>query len=254
MMLQRKNEGQKMNSNTSAKAAAAEGSAPSWLLLGAEPLRAVCELASAQFMNRSSLPPGDGHPVVLFPGLASDARALAPLKGLCDGLGYTTYDWGRGFNTGPEGDIDDWLDGLVQDVVDRVGDGDERISLIGWSLGGIYAREVGKKLGARRARRVITIGTPFAGTVRQTHAGLVYRLLNGSKAQLEPNTMRRLATPPEVPTTSIYSRSDGVVSWQACIQQGRRRHVENIEVSGSHCGLGWNTEVFTVVADRLARR
>ena len=111
MMLQRKNEGQKMNSNTSAKASAAEGSAPSWLLLGAEPLRAVCELASAQFMNKSSLPAGDGHPVVLFPGLASDARALAPLKGLCEGLGYATYDWGRGFNTGPEGDIDELLDG-----------------------------------------------------------------------------------------------------------------------------------------------
>ncbi|HEX5683277.1 MAG TPA: alpha/beta fold hydrolase [Ideonella sp.] len=243
-----------MNSNTSAKADVAEGGAPSWLLLGAEPLRAVCELASAQFMNKSALPPGDGHPVVLFPGLASDARALAPLKGLCEGLGYTAHDWGRGFNTGPEGDIDDWLDALVQDVVSQVGHADERISLIGWSLGGIYAREVGKKLGTRRARRVITIGTPFAGTVQQTHAGLVYRLLNGSKAQLEPNTMRRLATPPEVPTTSIYSRSDGVVSWQACIQPGRYRHVENIEVSGSHCGLGWNTEVFAIVASRLARR
>ncbi|WP_374563294.1 alpha/beta fold hydrolase [Ideonella sp.] len=243
-----------MNSNTSTHADAAPGSAPSWLLLGAEPLRAVCELASAQFMNKSALPQGDGHPVVLFPGLASDARALGPLKGLCEGLGYTTHDWGRGFNTGPEGDIDDWLDGLAHDVKEQVGDTDEPMSLVGWSLGGIYARELAKKLGPRRTRRVITIGTPFSGTVQQTHAGLIYRLLNGSKAELEAETMRRLATPPEVPTTSIYSRSDGVVSWQACIQRGRRRHVENIEVSGSHCGLGWNTEVFTIVADRLARR
>jgi pimeloyl-ACP methyl ester carboxylesterase len=228
--------------------------APSWLLLGAEPLRAVCELASAQFMNKADLPAGDGHPVVLFPGLATDARALGPLRNFCKGLGYSAVDWGRGFNTGPEGDAEHWLAGLARDIGEHAEDSGERISLVGWSLGGIYAREVAKQLGPRRVRRVITIGTPFSGSVRQTHAGFVYRLLNGHPAVLEPTLARRLSMPPDVPTTSIYSRSDGVVSWQACIQRGRHRAVENIEVSGSHCGLGWNTEVFAIVADRLARR
>jgi pimeloyl-ACP methyl ester carboxylesterase len=228
--------------------------APSWLLLGAEPLRAVYELASAQFMNKADLPAGDGHPVVLFPGLATDARALGPLTNLCTQLGYAACDWGRGFNTGPEGDVEQWLDGLSHEVSGHARRSGERISLIGWSLGGIYAREVAKKLGPRRVRRVITIGTPFAGSVKQTHAGFVYRMLNGSPATLAPTMARRLAMPPDVPTTSIYSRSDGVVSWQACIQRGGHRSVENIEVSGSHCGLGWNPEVFTIVADRLARR
>lgn len=242
-----------MNNMSTALPATGEGSAPSWLLLGAEPLRAIYELASVPFMNRSLLPLGNGHPVVLFPGLASDARALGPLKNLCDHLGYATHDWGRGFNTGPEGHIEDWISTLSAEV-DSLADAQESFSLIGWSLGGIYAREVAKILGARRIRRVITIGTPFSGGVKQTNVAWVYRLLNGHPASMDDALQQRLATPPKVPTTSIYSRSDGIVSWHACVQRGDHPGIENIEVSGSHCGLGWNTEVLSIVADRLARR
>ncbi|MEK8033130.1 alpha/beta fold hydrolase [Ideonella sp. DXS29W] len=243
-----------LSSSPTAVSAEATGSPPSWLLLGAEPMRAAYELASAQFMKKADLPAGDGHPVMLFPGLATDARMLSPLKNLCSDLGYGALDWGRGFNTGPEGDIERWLDRLADDVAQHADEHDERISLVGWSLGGIYAREVAKKLGPQRVRRVITIGTPFSGSAKQTRAGWVYRLLNGTEPVLGPTWARRLALPPPVPTTSIYSRSDGVVSWQACIQRGRHPHVENVEISGSHCGMGWNTEVFAIVADRLARR
>ena len=79
--------------------------APSLGLLGVEPLRAALEYASMRFMNKSALPPGDGHPVVIFPGLASDKHAIGPLRGFCEKLGYAAYDWGRGFNTGPQGDV-----------------------------------------------------------------------------------------------------------------------------------------------------
>jgi pimeloyl-ACP methyl ester carboxylesterase len=226
--------------------------APSLLLLGLEPLRAAYEYAGAQFADKAALPSGDGHPVVIFPGLASDARALAPLKALCSRLGYATHDWGRGFNTGPQGNVDEWLAALALEVCELLDEADAPATLIGWSLGGIYARELAKKMPGR-VRQVITIGTPFAGTVDQTHAGIAYRLLNGSQAMLDAAMQRRLATPPPVPTTSIYSRSDGVVSWRACVQTGAHGAVENLEVSGSHCGLGWNSEVFAVVADRLAQ-
>jgi hypothetical protein len=84
-----------------------------------------------------------------------------------------------------------------------------------------------------------------------THAQWVYRLLNGKKPLFTKVLGRQLAAPPSVPTTSIFSRSDGIVPWQDCVQQGRARHVENIEVKGSHCGLGWNREVFQIVADHL---
>jgi pimeloyl-ACP methyl ester carboxylesterase len=224
--------------------------APAWTLLGIEPVRAALEYASMRLMNRETLLPGDGHPVVIFPGLAADQRSLGPLKEFCEGLGYATSDWGRGFNTGPLGDVDAWIDELARHVDELVRPHRRPASLVGWSLGGIYAREVAKKLG-RRARQVITIGTPFAGSAEQTNVKWVFRLVNGSPPVLDDALMARLRTAPDIPTTSIYSRSDGVVAWQACIQDGHAPHTENIEVEGSHCGLGWNPDVLAIIADRL---
>lgn len=224
--------------------------APAWGLLGIEPARAMIEYAGMRLMNRAALPRGDGHSVVIFPGLAADRRSIGPLKDFCEELGYVAYDWGRGFNTGPQGDFDAWLDELAQHVLELTGVLRETVSLIGWSLGGVYAREVAKKL-TGRVRQVITIGTPFAGSAEQTHASWVYRLLSGQVPTLPAAMMARLRIAPDVATTSIFSRSDGVVAWQACIQDGDADHIENIEVDGSHCGLGWNPEVLSIIADRL---
>ncbi|MDN3920110.1 esterase/lipase family protein [Roseateles violae] len=230
--------------------AAMPPAAPPMRLFGLEPLRAALEYAGMRRMRRSELPRGDGHPIVIFPGLASDARATAPLRSFCEELGYAAYDWGRGLNTGPSGDVETWLQTLTDDVRAMLAGHLDGVTLLGWSLGGIYAREVAKRLGGR-VRHVITIGTPFAGEARHTRAGLLYRLLNGRPARLDPAWMARLRMPPPVPTTSIYSRSDGVVAWQACVQPGNARHTENIEVDSSHCGMIWNPAVLAVLADRL---
>jgi pimeloyl-ACP methyl ester carboxylesterase len=224
--------------------------APDWTLLGSELIRAAFEYARMRLMDKTTLPRGDGHPVVIFPGLAADHRSTGPLKGFCEQLGYAAYDWGRGLNTGPEGDVDAWLDDLASHVSEMTASHRQTISLIGWSLGGIYAREIAKKLNGR-VRQVITIGTPFAGTPEQTHAAWVYRLLNGHKPLFGDALMARLRTAPDVPTSSVFSRSDGVVAWQSCIQRGNRADTENIEVDGSHCGLGWNAHVLSIIADRL---
>jgi hypothetical protein len=225
-------------------------SAPAWRLLGAEPARAVIEYAAMRFMNKAAMPRGDGHAVIIFPGLAADHHSVAPLKNFCTELGYAAYDWGRGFNTGPQGDLEEWLDELASHVVELTREHEPPVSLIGWSLGGIYAREIAKKV-SQRVRQVITIGTPFAGTAEHTHASGVYRLLSGQEPSLSPAMARRLRTAPPVPTTSIFSRSDGIVAWQTCIQEGDSPLTENIEVDGSHCGLGWNPQVLSIVADRL---
>jgi predicted alpha/beta hydrolase family esterase len=224
--------------------------APSLGLLGVEPLRAALEYASMRFMNKAALPTGDGHPVVIFPGLATDKHSIGPLTDFCERLGYAAFDWGRGFNTGPQGDVDDWLAQLSQHVCELTAEHEEQVSLIGWSLGGIYAREVAKLL-PQRVRQVITIGTPFAGTAEQTNVAWVYRLVNGQRPVLDQALLRRLRTPPPVPTTSIYSRTDGIVAWQACLNPASAPQAENVEVDGSHCGLGWNPKVLAVIADRL---
>jgi pimeloyl-ACP methyl ester carboxylesterase len=226
--------------------------APRWDLLATEPLRAAIEYLGMRLMTQDSLPKGDGHPVVIFPGLAAERQSLAPLEKFCNALGYAAYDWGRGVNTGPHSDVDGWIDELAQHVRELTSMHRRRISLIGWSLGGIYAREVAKKL-HRQVRQVITLGTPSGDALELNHASWLYRLVNGGGPLLNEALMLRLRTAPPVPTTSIFSRSDGIVGWQACLQDGTRNDLENIEVRGSHCGLGWNSEVLEIIAGRLSQ-
>ncbi len=229
---------------------------PSIAWYGLEPVRAAIEYAGMRRMDRAALPAGDGHPVLVFPGLASSRRSLVPLVACCTALGYPTCDWGRGYNLGPRGDIGAWLDTLAEEadaVVRR--HGGRALSLVGWSLGGIYAREVAKLLGAGRARQVVTIAAPFAGTGSDTRVGWLYRLLSGQRSPVSEALAARLRAPPPVPCTSIYSRSDGIVAWQACVDPDAdpARQRENVEVEGSHSGMGWNPRVLAIVADRLAQ-
>ena len=234
------------------RAATLDSPRPPLILLGVEPLRAAMEFLSHKLSCARAANVGDGHPVVIFPGLGTDGSAVAPMREYCRSLGYAAFDWGRGFNTGPQGELDAWLADLAAHVL-RLLDGHEKpATLIGWSLGGLYARELGKLL-SPRLRQVITIGTPFNSVSDHTHAGLLFRLLNGSAPRFDHALSARLRTPPPVPTTSIYSRSDGVVAWQACRHTRRSKLTQDIEVSGSHIGMGWNRAVLSVVADRLAQ-
>jgi pimeloyl-ACP methyl ester carboxylesterase len=225
---------------------------PSLALLGAEPFRAAMELASHKFAKSATTKPGDGHPVVIFPALGADGRSVATLREHCRLLGYDAFDWGQGFNTGPRGELDAWLHTLKSRVVDLLGGHTQRATLIGWSLGGLYAREIGKLM-APRIRQVITMGTPFNAKADHTNVGWLFRLLSGSSSAMDPALSRRLRTPPPLRTTSIYSRSDGVVAWQTCRHDKRSSLVHDIEVEGSHIGMGWNREVLAAVADRLVQ-
>lgn len=197
--------------------------------------------------------PGDGHPVVIFPGLGADGASVAILRDHCRALGYDAFDWGQGFNTGPRGDLDVWLHDLHSKLTERLAGHTQPATLIGWSLGGLYAREIGKLM-APRVRQVITMGTPFNAKADHTNVGWLFRLLSGSSSTIGPVLSERLRTPPPVRTTSIYSRSDGVVAWQTCRHDKRSSLVHDIEVSGSHIGMGWNRDVLAAVADRLGQQ
>ena len=126
----------------------------------------------------------------------------------------------------------------------------ERVSLVGWSLGGIYARELAKEQ-PEQTRSVITLGTPFAGHPRATNAWRFYELVSRQRVD-DPALIERLKVPPACPTTSIYSKSDGVVAWQCSINP-ELPHTENIEVHASHVGMGMNPLALYAVADRLAQ-
>jgi hypothetical protein len=116
----------------------------------------------------------------------------------------------------------------------------------------LYAREIGKLI-APRIRQVITIGTPFNSEADHSNAGWLFRLLSGKQFVMSPALSLRLRTPPPLRTTSIYSRTDGVVAWQTCCHAKRSSLVHDIEVTGSHMGMVWNRSVLAAVADRLGQ-
>ncbi len=196
-----------------------------------------------------SAPRGDGHAVLVFPGLVASDMSTAPLRQYLSGQGYDARGWDLGRNLGPgRGKIEACFD-KVRELHKETG---RKVSLIGWSLGGIYAREAAKVV-PEFVRSVITLGTPFNGHPKSTNAWRVYEMASGETADTRL-TMYNLAKAPPVPTTSIYSRTDGVVAWE-CSQQAahERRDTENIEVEASHIGLGVNPCSLYAVADRLSQ-
>jgi hypothetical protein len=217
-----------------------------------EPYRAAMEYAFHQFAAPSSAAPGDGHPVVIFPGLGADGSSVSILRAHCQELGYEAFDWGQGFNIGPQGELDVWLERLAEQIAAQLAKHSKPATLIGWSLGGLYARELGKLL-APGVRQVITIATPFNGSA-DDNASWLSSLLGGSAASIDPLWIERLRVPPPMRTTSIYSRSDGVVAWESCCHDECSQLVQDVEVDGSHMGMGWNREVLNIVADRLSQQ
>lgn len=224
---------------------------PSAWLLALE-LRAFWEfgalLPSWPLLARA--PRGDGHAVMVFPGLSANDATTVPLRHYLQSLGYSPWGWDQGFNFGPRaGVLEEARDNLVR-TFEATG---RKVSLIGWSLGGVYARELAKEL-PHMVRGVITLGSPFAGSHKATNAWRIYELTSGRSVERESDNYDLPAAPP-VPTTSIYSRTDGVVAWQASIQAPSAANplTENIEVLASHIGLGVNPSAWWAVADRLAQ-
>jgi pimeloyl-ACP methyl ester carboxylesterase len=222
---------------------------PALSLLATEPGRALLDYLGSH-LRHAPLAQGDGHPVIVYPGLGAGAWSTSRLRESLNGAGFDARDWGFGQNTGPKGSIPDWLERLREGVALVRAETGRDVSLVGWSLGGIYAREIGRDA-PELVRQVVTLGSPFAARPDATHAAWLYRLLN--RAQPESSYAARMKQVLPVPSTSIYSKSDGVGPWRGCIQPGGRL-AENIEVGGvSHLGMGTNRKVLEIVADRLAQ-
>jgi len=230
---------------------AAHVSAPNAWLLAME-FRAPWEFGAvlpAWFTLRRA-PTGDGHGVIVFPGLSASDASTAPLRGYLRALGYQPSGWDQGFNFGPRAGVLKTAQWQVEQMAQTTG---RKVSLIGWSLGGIYARELAKAI-PEHVRSVITLGTPFSGSHKSTNAWRLYELISGREIERE-TAHYDLPTAPQAPTTSVFSRSDGIVAWQASLQAARHGtpHTENIEVVASHAGLGLNPSAWWAMADRLSQ-
>jgi pimeloyl-ACP methyl ester carboxylesterase len=197
-----------------------------------------------------SLPKGDGHAVMIIPGFLGNDRLNHSLVRYLKHLGYNAAGWGMGRNLGPDHFAVDELKGRVTNHAET---GDGTITLIGHSLGGLCAREIARMY-PDNVRQVISLGTPFGkGSKKGSNAkGMFDRVNPGTKENSMFNDgWNKFAKAPPVPTTSIYTKSDGVVNWRTNIQHANHPMVQNIEVLGSHSGLTLNPAVWYLLADRL---
>jgi pimeloyl-ACP methyl ester carboxylesterase len=195
-------------------------------------------------------PRGDGRPVLVFPGLVASDLSTRPLRTFLANHGYSVRGWGQGRNFGPRDGV---VDGMIASLRDLAQESGRKVSVVGWSLGGIYARQLAKML-PDHVETVITLGSPFAAHPRSTNAWRVYEFTSGKRADdRDGDFAHSLADAPPVPTTAIFSRSDGVCAWRGCMETPGPS-AENIEVQGSHCGLGHHPAAVYAVADRLAQK
>jgi pimeloyl-ACP methyl ester carboxylesterase len=214
--------------------------------------RAMFELG-AFYMSRpflSALPKGDGHAVQVLPGFMASNTSTSPMRRLLRDLGYDAHGWNSGRNVRVDNALIKRLETQLQRLNDDTG---RKVSLVGWSLGGVLARELAK-LHPDRVRLVISLGSPISDDRNHTSAARLFEMLNGKEPEaMQGGRFRALGEAPPVPTTSIFTKTDGIVHWRGSVQQPGPTLTENIEVYASHCGLGVNPAVMMAIADRLAQ-
>ena len=219
------------------------------------PLEAMTLMATMPLLKKAPL--GDGQPVLVIPGFMTGDGATYILRRYLKQQGLVAYPWEQGRNPGLRLEIYQNLEKRIDELYSRHG---RAVSVVGWSLGGLYARVLGHKMPGK-IRQVITLGSPFAinssiSTEEVGVSGPVVKLYE----KLNPdNEHDKLASgepfwenPPPVPSTAIYSENDGIASWCYCIDDTSER-VENISVFGSHMGLTHNPLVLYVLAERLSQ-
>ncbi len=201
-------------------------------------------------------PAGDGHPVLVFPGFLTNDTFIAPLRDCIAEKGYKVYGWDGGFNIGLDKKSGQQMRAHLKQIFDE--NGGQKITLIGHSLGGIFARELAREF-PDVVRDVITLGTPFGGMADKTatpgYLGDLYGQLNPATAHLlkSDKMTDRLLTPPPVPTTSIFSKTDETVDWRACLNPILPQ-TENIQIRASHAGMPFNPTAINVILDRLGQK
>jgi len=224
---------------------------PSLPLYLTEPSRATADyglyLATRPLLR--ALPAGDGHPVLVLPGLLTDDVSTRPLRRTLRGLGYRTHGWRLGRNIGPTAAAVTGMRDRLDQLCSRYG---RPVTLVGWSLGGLFARDLARRTPGS-VRQVVTLGSPFRmASTDQSRAHRAFERYSHLHVERLALPMEGDRGPLPMPATSIWSRYDGIVSWQACRETPGPR-AENIAVQASHLGLGHHPAVLYAVADRLAQ-
>jgi pimeloyl-ACP methyl ester carboxylesterase len=228
--------------------------APNFLLMASELFRAGLEQLSVPLFSGALLtaPRGDGHPVLVLPGFATSDASTFLLRIYLASLGYDVHAWELGRNMGMEtvGPARRPLIDRIDAIAQKSG---RNVSLVGWSLGGVMARQVSAQR-REHIRQIVTISSPFGGNPYASNVWRQYEEAVGMRFD-HPEMQLNLAEGaviPSVPSTAIYSKTDGIVAWENCVDP-HEELTDNVEVVGSHMGLCTNPAVLILVANRLAQ-
>ncbi len=225
-----------------------------------EPIKAptVCESLStpfglaellvllARYPELKDQPKGNGQRVIVVPGLMADDVSTLPLRLFLNYLGYNASGWKLGINLA-------FTDNSIKKVRQRIEEMYEKkpepIALIGWSLGGLIARELAREL-PDKVSQVITLGTPLIGGAKYTGVNWLGKVGFDLDA-VERELQQQGKAPLDMPITVIYSKTDGMIAWEAA-QDKDHKHAEHFEVESNHIGLGLDIDVFKIIAAQLA--
>ena len=233
------------------RAATSPGHTPSLPFFLAEPLRGIAShvvfpLAAPIMLGARR---GDGHGVLVLPGLLGDDLSTVLMRQILKRLGYDVHGWGLGRNVGPTHKAVEGMPRKLDEIADRTGG---TVSVIGWSLGGIFARELARRR-PETVRDVITLASPFAmKDGERSRADSAFQRHARRHVPADPAARAQVREPIGIPSTAIYSKSDGIVDWRSCVETAGPDH-ENVAVRASHLGIGVDPAALWVVADRLAQ-
>jgi len=220
---------------------------PSLLSMALESAAFLCSLAQRGFGRPGpEVPRGDGHAVLVLPSILRSDGETAPARAYLAALGYRPFGWELGVNFGPTARL---LAG-ARDRLDRLAAAHGRVSLVGYSMGGLFARWLALHA-PQSVRQVITVCSPFRDPAGSLAFPLepLFRFWPGVDLRALANEVER---PLAVPGTFLYCRTDGIVAWRHCIDADAAPE-DNIEVTGHHATMPANRQVMRIVAERLAR-
>jgi alpha/beta superfamily hydrolase len=190
---------------------------------------------------------GNGEPVLVLPGHGASNRSTVLLRGYLTWLGYNVRGWQQGRN---HGGVAELLPKVAKELSSFRNDSASKVNVVGWSLGGILAREVARD-NPDMVSQVVTMGSPIVGGPKYTSMGALYARRGIDVDAIAATITARESNPISVPVTSIYSKRDGIVGWQASIDK-YTAGADHVEVNTTHFGLGICPEVFKIVARKLA--
>ena len=222
---------------------------PPIYLFMVEFVRSMMERAQSWSFRRNYTPNrmGDGHPVLVIPGILAHDFQMEPMRRFLERLNYKTFPWELGFNLADTEEID-ILEERVEKLMSAYG---RKVSIIGWSLGGIYGRDLARRR-PELIRQVITLGSPFRGIDKPSRASWIFYVLKGNIEELiDKDWLKTFEVPINLLSTCIYSRTDGVLPWQYCLDPIEDELHRNYEVQSSHLGLPQNIQALKIIAQNL---